>query len=105
MNMGTPEGKQASSPDSSESPGQTYSQDHLSYELNDVKNKQKIVLESYKYLQKNKQLTNSAKTKLLKELQSSDANMNDLFMCAIEIIGTATHDQAFVNQVKRDLDK
>lgn len=84
-------------------PGEDSDNQQFTYELNRLKKRSAIVLDSYKHLQRKKKITNTAKTKLIMDAKAGDAELKALLLDAVDIIGVATHDTAFIDQVKRDL--
>lgn len=99
MNIGASNSAPASTPSNEQTPDT----EPLSYELNQMKKKHAQVLQGYKDLQEKKKQTNTAKTVFIKDIEAGDKEIKALLVDAIEIIGTATHDTAFINASKRNL--
>lgn len=99
MNLGADNSAPASTPTNEPTPDT----DTLSYELNQMKKKHAQVLQGYRDLQENKKQTSTKKTVFIRDLEAGDKELKALLVDAIEIIGTATHDTAFINSSKRNL--
>jgi len=68
-----------------------------------LKNKASSIQATYKRLEEMKRNTSTLKVTLIKDLEQGDKDIKDLLADALNIIGTATNDTAFLNTTFRHL--
>jgi len=69
-----------------------------------LKNKASSIQVTYKRLEEMKQETSTLKVTLIKDLEQGDKDIKELLADALNIIGTATNDTAFLNTTFRHLE-
>lgn len=68
-----------------------------------LKSKAKSIQETYKRLEKMKRDTGTLKVNLIKDLKAGDKDTKELLADALNIIGTASNDTAFLNTTLKAL--
>lgn len=68
-----------------------------------LKAKYQSIQDTYKRLEEMKRNTSTLKVNLIKDLEQGDKDITDLLADALNIIGTATNDTAFLNTTFRHL--